>query len=69
MPKAADQYTVQIYSIASLMKTTPCFDDTDTLYIEFTAAMAYETREFDENTLLDLDERGQLCAFTAERAS
>jgi uncharacterized protein YuzE len=31
------------------------FQNTDTLYIEFKAAEVAETRDLDENTLLDLD--------------
>jgi uncharacterized protein YuzE len=34
------------------------FQDTDTLYIEFKAAEIAETRDLDENTLLDLDREG-----------
>lgn len=45
------------------------FDDTDTLYIEFSSYEVHETRELDENTLLDLDQTGRLCALTVEHAS
>ena len=31
------------------------FQDTDTLYIEFRSSEVVETRELDENTLLDID--------------
>lgn len=44
------------------------FQDTDTLYIEFRDAEAAETRDLDENTLLDLDEQGNICAITIEHA-
>ncbi len=44
------------------------FQDTDTLYIEFKDAEATETRDLDENTLLDLDEQGNICAITIEHA-
>jgi hypothetical protein len=37
------------------------FRDTDTLYIEFRSSEVAETRELDENTLLDIDARGNLC--------
>ena len=30
-----------------------CFDDTDTLYIEFKGDTVSETRDLDENTILD----------------
>lgn len=45
------------------------FRDTDTLYIELCPAEVEETRELDENTLLDLDGEGRLCAMTIEHAS
>ena len=45
------------------------FRDTDTLYIELCAAEVDETRDWDENTLLDLDRDGRLCAITIEHAS
>lgn len=45
------------------------FSDTDTLYIELYAAVVDETRDLDENTLLDLDDAGRLCAITIEHAS
>jgi len=45
------------------------FQDTDTLYIELQAAEVTETRDLDENTLLDMDAEGQICAITIEHAS
>ncbi len=45
------------------------YRDTDTLYIELCAAEVDETRDLDENTLLDLDRDGRLCAITIEHAS
>jgi len=45
------------------------FADTDTLYIEFREGPVAETRDLDENTLLDLDARGNICAITVEHAS
>ncbi len=45
------------------------FQDTDTLYIEFRASSVAETRDLDENTLLDLDAEGQVVALTLEHAS
>ena len=44
------------------------FQDTDTLYIEFRTADVLETRELDENTLLDIDAQGNLCGLTLEHA-
>ena len=40
------------------------FETTDTLYIELYPADVDETRDLDENTLLDLDAEGRLCAIT-----
>ena len=45
------------------------FKDTDTLYIEFRPAEVAETRDLDENTLLELDQKGNICAITVEHAS
>lgn len=45
------------------------FEDTDTLYIEFRESEITETRDLDENTLLDLDAQGNVCALTFEHAS
>jgi len=45
------------------------FEDTDTLYIEFQNKEISETRDLDENTLLDLDGDGNVCAITFEHAS
>ena len=45
------------------------FAGTDTLLIEFREAPVTETRDLDENTLLDLDANGNICAITIEHAS
>jgi len=45
------------------------FQETDTLYIEFKAAEVAETKDLDENTILDLDKNGNICAITVEHAS
>jgi uncharacterized protein YuzE len=45
------------------------FADTDTLLIEFRDAPVAETRDLDENTVLDLDAQGNLCSMTVEHAS
>ncbi len=44
------------------------FQDTDTLYIEFREGESVETRDLDENTLLDMDKDGNICAITVEHA-
>lgn len=44
------------------------FQDTDTLYIEFRQTEVSETRDLDEDTLLDLDRDGNVCAITVEHA-
>lgn len=50
------------------MKVT-FFSDTDTLYIEFKAGPVALTRDLDENTLLDLDDAGRICAITVVQAT
>lgn len=45
------------------------FGDTDTLYIEFRETKVTETRDLDDNTIIDLDGEGQICAITVEHAS
>ena len=45
------------------------FDDTDTLYIEFKAGDITESKDLDENTILDVDDKGNVCAITFEHAS
>lgn len=44
------------------------FQDTDTLYIEFRSGHIVETRDLDENTVIDLDADGHICAMTMEHA-
>jgi len=45
------------------------YDDTDTLYIEFRESDVVETKDVDENTLLDFDQSGQIISITIEHAS
>lgn len=44
------------------------FQETDTLLIEFKVADVAETRVLDENTLVDFDSSGNICAITIEHA-
>lgn len=44
------------------------FEDTDTLYIQFRDVAVADTRDLDEDTVLDLDESGKVCAITLEHA-
>ena len=44
------------------------YQDTDTLYIEFKLGDIAESRDLDENTILDLDSTGNICALTIEHA-
>lgn len=48
--------------------TIKYFQDTDTLYIEFRSAEVSETRDLDEDTQLDIDKDGNICAMTIEHA-
>ena len=45
------------------------FAETDTLLIEFRDLPVAETRDLDENTVLDVDANGDICAITIEHAS
>ncbi len=48
--------------------TIKYFQDTDTLHIEFRVAEIAETKDLDENTQLDFDKDGNICAMTIEHA-
>lgn len=45
------------------------FKDTDTLYIEFQDGDIAESKDLDEDTVLDVDAKGNICAITFEHAS
>lgn len=45
------------------------FKDTDTMLIEFKDSLVTETRDLDEDTILDLDASGNICSITIEHAS
>ena len=45
------------------------FIDTDTLLMQLRDSPVIETRDLDEDTTLDLDRHGQVCAITLEHAS
>ncbi len=44
------------------------FPDSDTLYIELRNGEVAETRDLDENTQIDVDRGGNICAITIEHA-
>ena len=44
------------------------YEETDTLYIEFKLGEIAESKDLDENTILDLDASGNICAITIEHA-
>jgi uncharacterized protein YuzE len=44
------------------------FSDTDTLLLEFSNKMIEETRDLNENTLVEFDAEGQLVSMTIEHA-
>ena len=44
------------------------FKNTDTLYIEFRQVEIVESRDLDEDTIIDLDEDGNIVALTMEHA-
>ena len=45
------------------------FTDTDTLLMQLRDSAVTETRDLDEDTTLDLDRHGNICAITIEHAS
>ena len=45
------------------------FQDTDTLHIEFRSVEVTETKDLDENMILDFDQKGNICGITIEHAS
>jgi uncharacterized protein YuzE len=45
------------------------FADTDTMLIEFRDVPVAETKDLDENTILDLDDQGNIRSITIEHAS
>jgi uncharacterized protein YuzE len=45
------------------------FEDTDTLLIELRPVAVAETRDLDENTIVDLDANGNICSITIEHVS
>ncbi len=45
------------------------FADTDTLLIEFSDEAVAETKDLDENTILDVDAKGNIRSITVEHAS
>jgi len=48
--------------------TIQYFDDTDTLYIILREGDVAETRDLDENTLIEFDTQGNLVSMTIEHA-
>ena len=45
------------------------FQDTDTLYLELRDSRVVETRDLDQDTLLDYDEDGNIVGITIEHAA
>ena len=44
------------------------FEDTDTLYLELRATDVVDTRELDEDTVIDYDSNGNVVGITLEHA-
>lgn len=44
------------------------FEDTDTIYIVFKEAEVNESKDLDENTLVEFDAQGNLVSMTVEHA-
>ncbi len=49
--------------------TVEYFEDTDTLQITLSDRLVVETRDMDENTLVEFDEDGNLVTMTIEHAA
>lgn len=45
------------------------FKDIDTLLVTFSNKDVFETKEINENTIIDLDEKGLIVAITIEHAN
>ena len=45
------------------------FRETDTLYIELRPIESIETRDLDDDTVVDIDVEGKICGITVEHAS
>ena len=45
------------------------FTDTDTLWIELRPSPTVDTRDVDQDTLVEVDAAGSICAITIEHAS
>ena len=45
------------------------FEETDTMLIQFRDAPVAESRDLDEDTVLDVDAAGNICAITIEHTS
>ena len=58
-----------VFLIGHLRMKIQYFQDTDTLHIEFKAVEIAETRDLDENTILDIDRQGNIAGITVEHAS
>jgi uncharacterized protein YuzE len=48
--------------------TIQYFEDTDTLYLVFKDAEVQDTKDLDENTLVEFDAQGNLVSMTIEHA-
>ncbi|MEW5719064.1 MAG: DUF2283 domain-containing protein [Chloroflexota bacterium] len=44
------------------------FSDTDTVYVQLNDNPVFETKDLDENTVIDVDARGSLIGITIEHA-
>jgi uncharacterized protein YuzE len=67
MAKPFTMLSLTVLSESNNMKIQ-YFSDTDTLLMIFNDNPVVETRDFDENTIVDLDEKGNLVSMTLEHA-
>ena len=66
----AKQFTMLSLTVLTESNTMKIqyFSDTDTLLMIFNENPIIETRDFDENTIVDLDAKGNLVSMTIEHA-
>ena len=60
-------FLTEVLNLMNFMRVT-YFDDTDTLLIYFNDHKIVETKDLNENTLLELDENGNIVSMTIEHA-
>jgi uncharacterized protein YuzE len=66
--KTKRRFTTHFSTGGSKTMNARYFQDTDTLYLEFKDSIVVETRDLDEDTILDYDAEGKIVGITIEHA-